>query len=76
MPKKFQFVMDHRTRKLIDQIQDWTGEENVTEIIRQGVKDLHWRISESKEGRQVISKKVELGTIVYDSLLPITGKAD
>ncbi len=76
MSKKFQFVMDHRTQKLIDQIQDWTGEENVTEIIRQGVKDLHWRISESKEGRQVISKKVEPGTIVYDSLLPITGKAD
>ena len=74
MSQKFQFVVDDETAKLLSEIKRWTKEENKTRILKEGVKQLHWRLSEQRNGKQVISTPVTGGVVVYDRLLPIIGK--
>jgi hypothetical protein len=71
MPKntrKFQMVVDDETQTILDQLKEWTNEDRKTALIKLGLKELHWRISEQRKGRQVVSKPNPPGITVFDPL--------
>ena len=74
MSQKFQFVVDDETAEILAEIKGWIREENKTRILKEGLKQLHWRLSEQRNGNQVISTPVAEGVIVYDRFLPIIGR--
>lgn len=74
--RKFQFVLDPETEELLKQISDWTGEDRFTRLIKLGIKDLHYRLSQHREGRRQIYESIPAGQRVYDPLVAIIGKPD
>ena len=73
--RKFQFVLDHETASLLEEIKRWSGAEETTSLLKRGVKELHYRLSQHRQGRQLIAQPVKPGETIFDPLVSIVGRA-